>query len=59
VTLAALIQGELEERRRKAGQNEHPHREGHTSLGKAGKTFQVPAMLKTTALACDEKQPES
>jgi len=53
------FQGEPEERRRKAGQSEHPHREGHTAKARLVKSFQMPAMLKMTALACDEKQPES
>jgi len=47
------------ERRRKAGQNERPHREGHDSSAGRVKNFRASAMLKTTPLGCEKKQLES
>ena len=43
------------ERRRKAGQNERSHREGHDGSAGCVKTFQASAMLKTTPLGCERK----
>ena len=43
------------ERRRKAGQNERSHREGHDGSAGRVKTFQASAMLKTTPLGCEQK----
>jgi hypothetical protein len=43
------------ERRRKAGQNENPDREGHAGPAGRVKNFQAPAMLKTTPLDCEQK----
>jgi hypothetical protein len=39
----------------KGGQKEHPHREGHADAAGRVKTFQTPAMLKTTPLVCERK----
>jgi hypothetical protein len=41
------------ERRRKAAQNENPHREDHEGSAGRVKNFQAPAMLKTTPLDCE------
>jgi hypothetical protein len=46
-------------RRRKAGQNEHPHREGHDGWAGCVKTFRASAMLKTAPPGCEKKQPVS
>jgi hypothetical protein len=47
------------ERRRKAGQNERPHREGHAGWADRVKNFRALAMLKTTPPGCEKKQLES
>jgi hypothetical protein len=47
------------EKRRKAGQNERPNREGHEGWAGRVKNFRVSAMLKTTPPGCERKQPES
>ena len=41
------------ERRRKVGQNERSHREGHDGSAGRVKNFQALAMLKTTPLGCE------
>jgi hypothetical protein len=46
-------------RRRKAGQNERSHREGHDGWAGRVKTFRALAMLKTTPPGCKKKQPVS
>ena len=43
------------ENRRKAGQTERAHREGHDGSAGRVKNFQAPAMLKTTPLDCEIK----
>jgi hypothetical protein len=45
--------GPPNERRRKAAQNEHPHREDRAGSAGRVKNFQAPAMLKTTPLDCE------
>jgi hypothetical protein len=45
--------GPPKERRRKAGQKERSHREGHAGWASRVKTFQASAMLKTTPPGCD------
>jgi len=47
------------ESRRKAGQNERSHREGHDDWAGRVKNFRALAMLKTTPLGCESMQPES
>jgi hypothetical protein len=47
--------GPPSERRRKAGQNERPHREEHEGWAGLVKNFRAPAMLKTTPLDCEKK----
>jgi hypothetical protein len=39
----------------KGGQKERTIREGHADSADRVKTFRVPAMLKTTPLACEQK----
>ena len=41
------------ERRRKAGQEECSHREGHAGWAGRVKNFRAPAMLKTTPPGCE------
>ena len=43
----------------KDGQNGRTRREEHADQASSVKNFQVPAMLKTTPLDCEQKQPES
>jgi hypothetical protein len=43
------------ERRRKAGQTERTHREGHGIWAGSVKTFRELAMLKTAPLTCETK----
>jgi len=43
----------------KAGQIERSHREAPADGAGRGKNFRMPAMLKTTPLACERAQPES
>jgi hypothetical protein len=45
--------GPPKERRRKAGQREHPNREDHEGQASRVKNFRAPAMLKTTPLDCE------
>jgi hypothetical protein len=45
--------GRPNERRRKAGQHERPHREGHAGRAGRVKNFRASAMLKTTPPGCD------
>jgi len=47
------------EKRRKAEQNEHSHREGHEGWAGRVKNFRRTAMLKTAPPGCEKKQPES
>jgi len=51
--------GSAKKRRRKAGQNERPHREGHDGWAGRVKNFRASAMLKTTPPGCEKKQPVS
>ena len=53
MTLAVFRkEGLLNERRRKAGQREHPIREGHEVSAGSVKTFRTPAMSKKAPLDC-------
>ena len=60
-TLAGLI-NQLKppkENAEPADKKERAHREGHEYWAGSVKTFQGPAMLKTTPLGCEKKRPES
>jgi hypothetical protein len=48
-----------QKRRRKAGQMERSHREGHDGWAGRVKNFRALAMLKTTPLGCEKKQSVS
>jgi hypothetical protein len=61
VTLAELINQSKppKEIAEQADKKERTHREGHENWAGSVKTFQGPAMLKTTPLGCERKRPES
>jgi hypothetical protein len=48
-------QDQPKERRRKAGQNERTHREGHVVWARPVKTFQKVGDVKNAPLTCERK----